>query len=231
MTIPRIYAHRGASADAPENTLAAFDLARSLGADGIEFDVRVTADGKPIIHHDPVLADGRTIAETASADLPAEVPALAAALEACLGGIVNVEIKNLPGEPGFDPDCALVDLVVAAIGASSVPWDDIVVSSFHPPTLDRVRALVPDAATAVLTFVEPTARDSIDLAVAGGHGIVHPFHAFVDAPFMEAARAAGLLVNTWTVDDPERMQALAALGVDGIVTNTVATARTALGAD
>ena len=81
--MPRVFAHRGASQRAPENTVEAFRLAAELGADGVELDVRRSADGALVVHHDPHLPDGRLIAATAFADLPASVPTLAAALDAC----------------------------------------------------------------------------------------------------------------------------------------------------
>ena len=80
-----VIAHRGASAAAPENTLAAFDLARRMGADAVELDVRRTRDGVLVVHHNPGLADGRHIRDTDAADLPATVPDLGAALDACAG--------------------------------------------------------------------------------------------------------------------------------------------------
>src|SRR5688500_15920991 len=99
-----VWAHRGASRAERENTLAAFASAVAMGADGVELDVRRTRDGAMAVHHDAALADGRLLAELTVADLPADVPLLDAALDACGDLVVNVEIKNLPGEPDFDPD-------------------------------------------------------------------------------------------------------------------------------
>ena len=77
---------------ARENTIEAFALAGRLGADAVELDVRRTRDGLLVIHHDPTLSDGRVIARTDAAELPAHVPHLGAALDACAGLWVNVEI-------------------------------------------------------------------------------------------------------------------------------------------
>ena len=228
MVTPLVYAHRGASAAAPENTVEAFSLARRLGADGVELDVRRSLDAALVLHHDAVLPDGRIVVETGRADLPASLPDLAQALDACADLIVNIEIKNLPHEPDFDPDRAVVDAVVALLEERG-RRDRVLVSSFHLATVDRVKALDPEIGTGFLTFLDPSPLEGVRYAVERGHDAIHPHHATVDEHLMAAARDAGLLVNTWTVDDPERMRELAALGVDGIVTNVPDVARQVLG--
>lgn len=221
-----LYAHRGASADAPENTLAAFRLAREQGADGIELDVRRSADGDLVVHHDAALRDGRVIRETPTAELPDAVPSLAAALDACEGVVVNVEIKNSPFDPDHDPERTLADDVVALLRARD-GRDQVLVSSFDLATVDRVRALA-DVATAFLTYVDPVGADAVALAADRGHVAIHPHEGTVDAAFVALAHGAGLAVNVWTVDDPARILALAEAGVDGIVTNVPAKAREVL---
>ena len=133
MVIPTaVQAHRGSPdpvSGIRENTLAAFDRARTLGADGVELDVRMTADGGLAIHHDPVAEGSGTICELATSQLPAYIPLLADALEACVGMIVNIEIKNNPNEPGFDPSDR-VGGDVAALVASMGRTGSVVVSSF-----------------------------------------------------------------------------------------------------
>ncbi len=91
-----VIGHRGAPRLARENTVESFAAAIAAGARGIELDVRRTADDALVVHHDPVLDDGRAIVECAGADLPPHVPTLDLALDACRGAIVDVEIKNLP---------------------------------------------------------------------------------------------------------------------------------------
>lgn len=223
METPLVYGHRGASADAPENTLAAFELAGRLGAGGVELDVRRSADGETAIHHDAALTDGRIISETNRADLPESVPTLEGALDACAGMIVNIELKNLPVDVDFDPTCEMADQVVEILRGRG-GRDRVLISSFHVPTVDRVKALAPDLATGVLTFLAPSALEGISFAVERGHDAIHPHTGFVDEALVEAAREAGLAVNVWTVDDPARIRELAALGVDGIVTNVVGVA-------
>jgi glycerophosphoryl diester phosphodiesterase len=78
-----IIAHRGASQAEPENTVAAFRAAARAGADGVELDVRRTADDHLVVHHDAVLADGRPLRTVGSAELAAQIPTLDAALDAC----------------------------------------------------------------------------------------------------------------------------------------------------
>jgi glycerophosphoryl diester phosphodiesterase len=211
-----IIAHRGASADYPENTVAAFRAAGPLGANWVELDVRRTADGALAVHHDPHLGDGRAIVETLAADLPPTVTSLAEALEACQPLGVNVEIKNSPHDMDFDPEAALVEPVVAAIRACSQP---IIVSSFHGPTLDRVRSVDSSVATGLLTFDLSDPARTIELALAAGHVALHPFDATVTHELVGLVHEAGLAINVWTVDDPARIEELAMMGVDGIVTN------------
>lgn len=218
---PLVIGHRGASAAFPENTLAAFRGAADAGADWVELDVRRTADGALVVHHDPV-ADGAVIVGTARADLPERIPTLAAALALCvavdLG--VNVEIKSDPDEPDFDPDYAVVDAVLALLAGDDVPRGSrLLVTSFDPACVGRVRALAPDIPTGQLAF-DLSDRDGIlERAAAAGHVSVNPWDPFVDAALVEAAHGLGLAVYPWTVDAPERMAELLALGVDGIITN------------
>jgi glycerophosphoryl diester phosphodiesterase len=214
---PRVIAHRGASAAYPENTVAAFIGAVDLGADAVEFDARRTADGQIVIHHDAHLPDGRTIVATAAADLPSSVPSLVEALDACGDLMVNIEIKNWPGDPDFDPAEAIAAEVVRLAGAR-VAQGRWIVSSFHLPTIDRVRLLDPGIATGLLHAGSP-ATDRLAQAVAGGHRAVHPWNPLVDEAMVAAAHAAAVEVNVWTVDDAERIRQLAAWGVDGVVTN------------
>ncbi|MCP4851204.1 MAG: glycerophosphodiester phosphodiesterase, partial [Actinomycetia bacterium] len=99
---PLVVAHRGASYDRTENTVEAFVEARVQGADWVELDVRLSADDVLMVHHDAHLADGRLVREVRAADAPDHIPNLAEAFEACDGMGVNVEVKNLPGDPDHD---------------------------------------------------------------------------------------------------------------------------------
>jgi glycerophosphoryl diester phosphodiesterase len=221
-----VIAHRGASADHPENTVEAFRAAGPLGADWVELDVRRTADGALAVHHDAHLGDGRAIVEISAADLPAHVPSLSEALDACRPLGVNVEIKNSPHEVDFDATAALVEAVVEVIRGCSQP---ILVSSFHGPTLDRVRSVDPSIATALLTFDLSDPARAVADAVAAGHVALHPFDRTVTRELVALAHEAGLTINVWTVDDPARIEELAEMGVDGIVTNVPDVAAAVLG--
>jgi glycerophosphoryl diester phosphodiesterase len=209
-----IIAHRGASRRAPENTIAAFDLALKLGADAVELDVRSSADGILVVHHDPHLVDGRVIIETRSGDLPPSVPTLDAALDACGGLVVNVEVKNVNRAAAR----ATADLLAHRI-AGGVPPDRFIVSSFDRDAIDMVRRMRPDIPTALLV-VDPgdVAALANDLA-ADGHSALHPHHAFVTREDIDAAHRAGLRVNVWTCDDVGRLAELTEWDVDGICTN------------
>ena len=229
MGTPQVVAHRGASRAARENTLEAFDLARTLGADGIELDVRRTADGLMAVHHDPSLADGRLICEMSGSDLPSHIPMLADALDACTGMWVNIEIKNHPDDPDHDPRETLAAAVAHHLSERN---DDErwLVSSFSRGTIDAMRTLRPQVRTGFLTvgvrpeLVDKTARD---LAVSG-HSALHPYDQLLTPECVAAFQARGIEVNVWTVDDPDRMNELVQWGVDGIITNVPDVCRRAI---
>lgn len=209
-------AHRGASRAEPENTLAAFRRAASMGAHAVELDVRRSFDGVLVVHHDPVLPDGRLIRATPRAELPESVPSLPEALDACAGMWVNVEVKNDPNEPDFDDTEALADATVAVLRerGDDERW---LISSFRMETIDRCRQLAPTIRTAWLTIAVPA--DVTDVLIAHGHVALHPWFGMVTPELIEGCHAAGLRVNCWTCDDAARMRELAAAGIDGICTN------------
>lgn len=226
-----VIAHRGASAAFPENTLAAFSGAIAQGADGVELDVRRTADQYLAVAHDDALADGRVLVETAGADLPDDITELATALDVCAPlAIVNIEIKNWPDDRDFDPQEQLAASVVALLDERGELDDGRnLISCFHLPTVDRVHELAPGVATAWLLGLVEDAGELIDKAAQHGHVAVHPHHLFVNEDFVSRAHAAGLAVNTWTCDDPDRIRWLAEVGVDAVVTNVPDVALAALG--
>lgn len=223
-----VIAHRGASAAFPENTLAAFEGAQAMGADGVELDVRRTGDGRGLVHHDATLPDGRLLVDLDAGDLPDHVPHLRPALDACAGIMVNVEIKNVRIDPDFDPEESMAALVVDTLREAG-RIDDVVVSSFGLACIDRVHQLEPSLRTAWLVVDRGDHAALIDRAAASGHRGIHPIAPMVDPAFVERAHAAGLFVNVWTVDDPDAIRRLAAMGVDGVVTNVPDVALEALG--
>lgn len=211
-----VIAHRGASRAESENTVAAFRRAVEMGADGIELDVRRTADDRLVVHHDPHLADGRVIRATRSDELPHHVPDLATALDACDGAFVNVEIKNDPVEPDFDPTDWVAHRTLAELQrrGSAQRW---LVSSFRFETVGTCRAVAPHVRTAWL--VSAFDDEVVRRVSAAGHAAVHPWVGSLDGAAVRRAHAAGLAVNTWTCDDPEQLRQLVAWGVDGVCTN------------
>lgn len=222
-----VIAHRGASAAAPENTVEAFAAAREMGADWVELDVRRSADGVAVVHHDACLGDGRMIGDLAAAELPGHVPSLAEALEACGPMGVNIEIKNLPEDPDYDGDHLVANAVAGLIAAYLGP-ERAIVSSFNVDAADAVRAADPAVSTAFLYgFLDPA--QAVGRARAHQMAAVHPFDPCVDAGLVRRAHDAGLAVNVWTVNDPDRMADLVAMGVDGIITDVPDVARSVVG--
>lgn len=213
-----VIAHRGASEAARENTIAAFALAVAAGADGVELDVRRSADGALVVHHDAEIEGLGLIRDLRAADLPGWVPLLDAAIEACSDLQVNIEIKNLPTEPDFDPTEALAAQVAAFVTANGLV-DRVIVSSFNLNAIDRVKAAEPAVATGYLTLPIWDQLACLEQVRAGGHQALHPQHLAVNGELCRTAHDRGVAVNTWTVDDPERMVWLVEAGVDAIITN------------
>jgi len=221
---PLVIAHRGASATHPENTIAAFKAAARAGADAVELDVRLTADGVPVVLHDPAPPGGPPVRELTLADLRrghAHVPTLPETLAALEVG-ADLEIKNLPGEPDFDAlDEAVLVAVLQALDAAAFAHP-LLISSFNWLTIERCRELAPGVETGFLTVAGIHAVAALDYARSAGHAWILP-HALAlaedAAAVVEEAHAAGIRVGAWTVDDPAAMGALYAAGVDAVATN------------
>lgn len=225
---PQIVAHRGASSEAPENTAAAFRRALAIGVDAVELDVHLSADGEPVVIHDPMLgrtADGSSLVR----DLPLaalrrfdagrwfsegfageRIPTLAEALEILRPVRVIIEIKN---GPIYYPEIASR---VAAV-ARTAGHRSVTVSSFDHHVLLTLHALAPEIETAVLFSARPV--DPPRLARDAQAQCLHPHWGFATPDLIESAHAAGLRVEVWTVDDPAEMAELTDRGVDGIMTN------------
>src|SRR6476646_5761786 len=175
---PLVLGHRGASAVAPENTVAAFERARELGADGVELDVRRSADGVLTVHHDPDVAGVGHIAQTTIADLRAAQPDIATldeALAACRGLLVNAEVKCLPWEPDADRDGSVMRAALDAIDAfaAGAPDTSFVISSFSIDAVDLAREYAPQFPTGWLTSGFAVA-DGARRAAEHGHGWLNP---------------------------------------------------------
>jgi glycerophosphoryl diester phosphodiesterase len=235
---PSVVAHRGASSSHPENTLESFQGAIDAGADAVELDVRMTADGVPVIMHDLEVSnttDGvgfvhqKTLAEIKQLDASkgrgprVEVPTLVEALDLVSGRVgVNVEIKNLPGEPSFDsPVEAAAEAVVRLIEERGFDGY-LMICSFNWLSIERVLEMNGGIPTGFLTtgLIEPSA--ALVYVKDRGHRFVLPQAPAVfaaGAEFVDAAHAADVRVGTWTVDDPEALEQLFEMGVDAVATN------------
>ncbi len=230
---PLVLAHRGACRRARENSIEAFRIARELGADGVELDVRRTADGVLVLSHDAAIAGFGLVVEHPFAALRAAdpaVPTLAEALDELTGLLVNVELKCFPTEPDADPERVVARGVVAEI-ARRDRFADVIVSSFELDAIDDVRALDARIVTAWLTAgLAPEV--SLPIAAARGHAWLHPDRSVMRgealAATVGAAADQGIRLDVWTVDAPEEIVALAAAGVDAIITNTPDVARAVL---
>jgi glycerophosphoryl diester phosphodiesterase len=232
--VPLVLAHRGARRVAPENTVEAFVLALAQGADGVELDVHRTADGGLVVHHDADARGVGVLAETPLAEIREarpDVPTLDEALDACAGGLVNVEIKNLPGDADFDPYDTAAALVVGCLDRRG-HRDQVLVSSFNLATIDRLRELDASVPTGFLTMRGLDPLDALSVCTAHGHGALHPFVGMLGGVVAAATTArahdVNVRVNVWTVNDDDEIRRLAAAGVDGIVTDVPDVARRAL---
>ncbi len=230
---PQIFAHRGARRAAPENTLPAFARALEMGVDGIELDVHRSKDGRLVVLHDYAL-DGttdatglvteRTAAELAQVDAGSHfapefagtpVPTLDQVLDLVGSRCrINVEVKSesLAGGDAVEP-------LVERIRARNL-YDQVIVSSFNPITLVKLRWHEPRIALGLLLDEElpPHLRFAWFTPILQPQAI-HPEQRMVDERFMEWARARGCAVNVWTVNEVEEARRLAALGVDALITD------------
>ncbi len=208
---PLIIAHRGASADAPENTLAAFRLAIVQGADGLECDLRMSADGVIVISHDDTLARMHDrplrIGDATAAELAAcTVPTLADTLTTVRGKLtlINLELKE-----SIPPD-----ILAATIGADR---DGIILSSFDTEIIKATRTALPELPFWLLT-IQGTNTAIAEARRLGCVGI-HVWHRTATPRFIAHAGRAGFPVYVWTLDDVRRAGILAGRGIAGITTN------------
>lgn len=245
-----IVAHRGASRQAPENTMEAFQLAVDAGADAIELDVHLTADGQLAVIHDETLErttdhTGRvadqTMAQIREADAGAtfsregdsgfpfadrglRVPTLAEVLEwlpDSLGLVIEIKAR------------AAANAVVSAVSSHPVLASGrLSVISFDEATIERVRELNAGIRTGYLLVPTQPIEPALVWATEHGHLGVHPWEGDLGIDplaILAQARAFGREIGCYVVNDPERMKHLAALGLWGFVTDVPDVARAALG--
>jgi len=214
-----VLAHRGAHFHVRDNTLESFREAKEMGVQGVELDVRRTRDGILVVHHDPVV-EFMTIAQTPARDLPGFVPTLEESLGVTSGMCVNIEIKNSPEEPGYDPAGSVVRDVLACI--DSAPETAVIISCFDLATCEAVRAQSKSVDLGWL--VQRSLGDSLEVAHAAGFNAVHPHVSLVNAELKRRADELGLALNVWTVNSPRDLAAMGRLGVRSVITDEPALA-------
>src|SRR6266545_55833 len=213
---PLVLGHRGASAEAPENTLAAFRLAIAQGADGVELDVWRCATGEVVVAHDEDLVRvGRSPLRLPDAPL--------AVLAALPDAVVNVELKSRGA-----PDLGLAQAVAEVIWRAGA-GGRVIVSSFDWRLVAAFRLASPGVATGLLFEDAHAWRLRTFLAVRSLRpAAVHPDRVLATDARVRRWAARGLAVNVWTVDDPAEAARLARAGATAIITNAPAPVRAAV---
>ncbi|WP_236285719.1 glycerophosphodiester phosphodiesterase [Paenibacillus allorhizoplanae] len=240
MQQPIVIGHRGASGEAPENTLAAFELAFEQGAEGIELDVQITKDGEIVVCHDLTL-DRTTngsglICEHNWEELNAldaglwfseaftgeRIPHLRQVFELVpRGHLINVEVKH-----AYE---GRMEKALLAFLDEMDRWEDIVISSFDHKLIHRIKQAQPNAKVGLLY-----AANLIDhAAYAEQLGVdvfsLHPYHHCINKEDVVAAKASGLAVYPYTANDVADYKRLIVAGVTGIITDYPARLRNLLG--
>ncbi len=215
---PLVIAHRGASAERPENTLSAFRRALALDVDGIELDVHVTRDGVPVVFHDPTLrrmtgATGRIVGKT-WADLRAlrirnteTIPRLVDVLRLTRGlAVVQIEMKSGPVAP----------LIRAIQTAHAAEW--VILASFDHRLVASARDLAPGIPRMLISEGrEAPAALVRKLGACGAGGLSVNHRAIRSAAWVRHFHQRGLIVWTWTVNDPGTARRLAGWGVNALL--------------
>jgi glycerophosphoryl diester phosphodiesterase len=239
---PTIYAHRGASAYAPENTMAAFQLAVQHQADAIELDVKLSADHQLVVFHDASLkrttgAEGKvsekTLAELKTLDAGSwfsgeyageAIPTLDEVFES-LGRhlFINIELTNY-----FTPADSLVEKVVERVRKHKLE-DFVLFSSFLPTNVHKARRLLPEVPAALIAlpgFPGLVSRSRIGRWFSPHY--INPHYTDVDQEWIGRQHRYGRRVLVWTVNEPDAMRRLFKWGVDGIITDDPRLARQVL---
>lgn len=243
---PIIFAHRGASAHAPENTLAAFELALRQGADAVELDAKLTADGQIVVIHDQTvdrttegsgvvrkmsLTELRKLDAGSHFDISFQgepVPTLEEVLKA-IGQLtfINIELTNYASMTDALPQKS------AALVKRLKLSRRVMFSSFNPIALQRVRHLLPEVPIGLLAF--PGSKGWLARSWFGRvlvrYQTLNPEHGDITERLIKHMHSLGRGVLTYTVNEPQEIRRLFELGVDGIFTDDPATAlqqRTAL---
>lgn len=240
-----IIAHRGASAHAPENTLAAFELAIQENADAIELDANLTADGQVVVIHDQTVnrttngtgkVKNLTLAELRELDAGShfgeafqneQIPTLEEVFEVCANKILfNIELKNY-----LTPFDSLADKILQLITRFSIE-NDVLISSFHPIPLRRLQKLSPNIPVGFLARSGAAgflSRSWIGRNIVH-YQVIHPEKSDVSPKLIDKAHKHGQRIHPYTVNEPEWVIKLFSMGIDGIITDDPALARRTISA-
>ena len=237
----QIWAHRGASFYAPENTLEAFDIAVKQKADGIELDVQLSKDGELVVIHDETIdrvSDGTGFVKDYNLNelkkfnfgklFPhfgfSAIPALEEVYRLLKPTdlIINIELKT-----GIIFYKGIEEKLIKLAKKMNME-DRIIYSSFNHYSLLKLREIKKDVKMGLL--VSDLYVDILDYAVKLGADALHPIGYMLKLPgFIEESKAKNMKLHVWTVDDDEEIRLLNAQGIDAIITNKPVTARKAIG--
>lgn len=228
----RVFAHRGASGYAPENTLEAFELAARMGSAGVELDVHICRSGELVVAHDETVdrvSDGTgmirdlTLSELKSLHfnrthpefVGARIPLLSEVFELLLptGLEINIELKNsIVDYPGLEKQ-------VLELSSRAFDPERILFSSFNHRSMLRMKKLAPSLPCGLL--YEAVLIHPWEYAKRLGMDAIHPHYSEVllSTGECETAHRSGIKVNTWTVNTPESMEAVTREGADILITN------------
>ncbi|TET98267.1 MAG: glycerophosphodiester phosphodiesterase [Anaerolineales bacterium] len=239
---PLVIAHRGASMYAPENTIAAFDLAVEMGADAIELDAMLTEDGTPIVIHDHSLGRTTDSSGSVSSKIVSEIKLLDAGsifdarfagemiptLEEVFSAVgdkimINVELKNYASP--FDSLPETVGDLVREKGLS----DRVLLSSFNPMALIKAKRACPEIRRAALIGGGPKVVSGF-IKTFTNYSALHPEVSLVNRGMVIKNHAAGHKVNVWNVNEESEMIKLLSMGVDGLITDAPDIAKKVIGA-
>jgi len=242
---PTLLGHRGLGRGTvdghPENTVASMLAALGAGADGLEVDVARTTDGALVVSHDPALPDGRFLVEVDAADATAGgLELLADLLDTVPAGVpVDLDLKSVL-EDATDAGSRRTDALLAPLLAAEVRRRPVLVTSFDPAALLRLRVAVPAAASGLLSWIDFPLRHAVATAAGLGLDLVGLHHGSFGpnrvergpvhrppAVSVDVAHRAGLRVLAWC-PEPDVAAGLVAAGVDALVVNDVSAAVAAL---
>jgi glycerophosphoryl diester phosphodiesterase len=219
---PKVFAHRGASAHAPENTIKAFQLALDQDADGIELDVTLSKDGEIVVIHDDnvdrTTNGSGTVTKMSLAELQVldagggeHIPTLNEVFD-LFGGkfLINIELKNIRL---FSHE---LSNNVATLIKSYGLMDAVIISSFNPFYLQYFHQQCPEVIIGLLTLPKMAQQWFWKFF---RYDALHPYYKDVNQALVERMHNQNRSINTWTVDDPAELLQLAKLNVDSIITN------------